>query len=198
MTLIPKDMTPVYKPTIAEGTNAMRWQRAADVDLLPPCNNACPAGLNIQVWLSRAGRPIRRGLGKYMEDNALPATHGRACYHPCESACNRQFLDQPVAVHSLDRLLDDLAIEKGWTIPAGAPTGKRVLVIGAGPAGLSLSCCRDREGRAFSAPVHTAGSEGETNFGSTSVAAPKDVLGDPGVWSNRWVLRFRTAWLRAN
>src|SRR5215468_2588302 len=58
MTLIPKDMTPVYKATIAKGTNAMRWQRAAYVDLLPPCNNACPAGLNIQAWLSlaQAGR----------------------------------------------------------------------------------------------------------------------------------------------
>ena len=78
---------------------------------------------------------LRRGAGryeeawrKYMEENPLPATHGRVCYHPCESACNRQFLDQPVAIHSLDRLLGDLAIEKGWTVPAGAPTGKRVLV----------------------------------------------------------------------
>jgi len=58
MTLVPKDMISVYKATIAKGTNAMRWQRAAYVDLLPPCNNACPAGLNIQAWLSlaQAGR----------------------------------------------------------------------------------------------------------------------------------------------
>jgi formate dehydrogenase (NADP+) beta subunit len=140
MTLIPKDMTPVYKATIAKGTNAMRWQRAAYVNLLPPCNNACPAGLNIQAWLSlaQAGR-YEEAWRKYMEDNPLPAIHGRACYHPCESACNRQFLDQPVAVHSLDRFLGDLALEKGWTAPAGAPTGKRVLVVGAGPAGLSCA-----------------------------------------------------------
>jgi formate dehydrogenase (NADP+) beta subunit len=140
MSLIPKDITPVYKATIAKGTSAVRWQRAAYVDLLPPCNNACPAGLNIQGWLSlaQAGR-YEEAWRKYMEDNPLPAIHGRACYHPCESACNRQFLDQPVAIHSLDRFLGDLAIEKGWTIPAGAPTGKRVLVIGAGPAGLSCA-----------------------------------------------------------
>ena len=50
MTLIPKDLTPVYKATIAKGTNALRWQRATYVDLLPPCNNACPAGLNIQAF----------------------------------------------------------------------------------------------------------------------------------------------------
>jgi formate dehydrogenase (NADP+) beta subunit len=140
MSLIPKDMTPTYKATIAKGTNAMRWQRAAFVDHLPPCNNACPAGLNIQAWLSlaQAGQH-EEAWRKYMEDNPLPSAHGRACYHPCESACNRQYLDQSVAIHSLDRFLGDLALEKGWTIPVGAPTGKRVLVIGAGPAGLSCA-----------------------------------------------------------
>lgn len=140
MTLIPKDMTPVYKATIAKGTNAIRWQQAAYVNLLPPCNHACPAGLNIQAWLSfaQAGQ-YEEAWRTYMEDNPFPAIHGRACYHPCEDACNRQFLDQPVAVHSLDRFLGDLAIEKDWTIQAGAPTGKRVLVIGAGPAGLSCA-----------------------------------------------------------
>src|SRR5262249_5772587 len=140
MTLIPKDMTPVYKATIAKGTNAARWQRAAYVDLLPPCNNACPAGLNIQAWLSlaQAGQ-YEEAWHKYMEENPLPGTHGRACYHPCESGCNRQFLDQPVAIHSIDRFLGDMALEKGWTVPVGAPTGKRVLVVGAGPAGLSCA-----------------------------------------------------------
>ena len=89
MTLIPKDLTPVYKATIAKGTNATRWQAAAYVDLLPPCNNACPAGLNIQAWLAlaQAGR-YEEAWRRYMEDNPLPAVHGRACYHPCESACN--------------------------------------------------------------------------------------------------------------
>ena len=74
-----------------------------------------------------------------MQENPLPGTHGRACYHPCESACNRQFLDSGRLIHSLDRFLGDLANEKGWTIAPGAPTGKRVLVVGAGPAGLSCA-----------------------------------------------------------
>ncbi len=140
MTLIPKDMTPVYKSTIAKGTNATRWQKAAYVDHLPPCNNGCPAGLNIQAWLAlaQAGK-WEDAWRKYMEENPLPGTHGRACYHPCESACNRQFLDQSVAIHSIDRFLGDLALEKGWSIQPGAPTGKRVLVVGAGPAGLSCA-----------------------------------------------------------
>jgi len=140
MSAIPKDMTPVYKATIAKGTGARRWQTAAYVDLLPPCNQACPAGENIQAWLAlaQAGR-YEEAWRKYMEENPLPATHGRACYHPCEDACNRQFLDEAVAIHSLDRFLGDLALEKGWTVPVGPPSGKRVLVVGAGPAGLTCA-----------------------------------------------------------
>ena len=140
MSPVHKDMTAVYSSTIAKGSGAHRWQTPAYVDLLPPCNHACPAGENIQAWLAlaQAGR-YREAWLKYMEENPLPGTHGRACYHPCESACNRQFLDTPVAIHSLDRFLGDLALEQGWTVPVGAPTGKRVLVVGAGPAGLSCA-----------------------------------------------------------
>ena len=137
MSLIPKDMTPVYKATIGKGTGGRRWQRPIYVDHLPPCNNACPAGENIQAWLDLAqAGDYEEAWRKYMEENPLPGTHGRACYHPCESACNRQYLDQPVSIHSLDRFLGDLANEKGWTIRVEPPTGKRVLVVGAGPARL--------------------------------------------------------------
>ena len=178
MTLIPKDMTPVYKATIAKGTGAMRRQRAAYVDLLPPCNNACPAGLNIQAWLSlaQAGR-YEDAWRKYMEDNPLPGIHGRACYHPCESACNRQFIDQPVAVHSLDRFLGDLALERGWTIPAGSPTGKRVLVIGAGPAGLSCAYHLRRLGHEVE--IHDSGEEpgGMMRYGIPAYRLPRDGVG---------------------
>jgi NADPH-dependent glutamate synthase beta subunit-like oxidoreductase len=140
VSLVPKDLTPVYKETIGKGAGARRWQRPLYVDHLPPCNHACPAGENIQAWLALAQEGnYEAAWRKYMEENPLPGTHGRACYHPCESACNRQFLDQAVSIHSLDRFLGDLANEKGWTIAPGPPTGKRVLVVGAGPAGLSCA-----------------------------------------------------------
>ncbi|MBV8592901.1 MAG: FAD-dependent oxidoreductase, partial [Caulobacteraceae bacterium] len=175
MSLIPHDMTPIYKATIAKGTSAQRWQRAAYVDHLPPCNNACPAGENIQAWLAlaQAGN-YAEAWRKYMEENPLPAIHGRACYHPCEGACNRQFLDAPVAVHSLDRFLGDLAIEKGWTVEPGAPTGKRVLVIGAGPAGLSCAYHPRRFGHAVE--IRDAGEEpgGMMRYGIPAYRLPRD------------------------
>ncbi len=114
MSLIPKDLTPIYQATIGKGAGARRWQHPVYVDHLPPCNHACPAGENIQAWLALAqAGDYERAWQKYMDENPLPGTHGRACYHPCESACNRQFLDQAVSIHSLDRFLGDLANEKG-------------------------------------------------------------------------------------
>lgn len=171
----PLDMTPVYKATIAKGTGAARWQRAVFVDHLPPCNNACPAGENIQAWLALAQAGLyAEAWHKYMEENPLPATHGRACYHPCESACNRQFLDQSVAIHSIDRFLGDLAIEKGWMVTPGEPTGKRVLIIGAGPAGLSCAYHLRRFGHAVE--IHDAGEEpgGMIRYGIPAYRLPRD------------------------
>jgi hypothetical protein len=69
MSLIPKDITPVYKATIGKGTSAARWQRPVYVDLLPPCNHACPAGENIQAWLdlAQAGRYEEPGRSTWRE-----------------------------------------------------------------------------------------------------------------------------------
>ncbi|HTI36349.1 MAG TPA: hypothetical protein VL484_02220, partial [Vicinamibacterales bacterium] len=91
MSLVPKDLTPVYKETIGKGAGSRRWQRPLYVDHLPPCNHACPAGENIQAWLALAqAGDYEAAWRKYMEENPLPGTHGRACYHPCEGACNRK------------------------------------------------------------------------------------------------------------
>jgi formate dehydrogenase beta subunit len=177
MGLIPKDLTPVYKATIAKGTNAQRWQRPLFVSLLPPCNHACPAGENIQAWLdlAQAGR-YEEAWQKYMEQNPLPGTHGRACYHPCESACNRQFLDSPVAIHSLDRFLGDLANEKGWQVPVMPSTGKRVLIVGAGPGGLSCAYHLRRMGH--DVVIRDAAPEpgGMMHYGIPQYRLPRDGL----------------------
>jgi len=177
MSLIPPDMTPVYKATIAKGTSAMRWQRPVYVDYLPPCNNNCPAGENIQAWLglAQAGR-YEEAWQKYMEENPLPGTHGRACYHPCESACNRKYLDQPVSIHSLDRFLGDLAIAEGWKVRVGQPTGKRVLVVGAGPGGLSCAYQLMRMGHDVEIRDASPAPGGMMRYGIPAYRLPRDGL----------------------
>jgi NADPH-dependent glutamate synthase beta subunit-like oxidoreductase len=131
VSLVPKDLTPVYNQTIGKGAGAHRWQRPVYVDHLPPCNHACPAGENIQAWLALAqAGDYELAWRTYMEENPLPGTHGRACYHPCESACNRQFLDSAVSIHSLDRFLGDLANpEPGGMMHYGIPAYRLRFVV---------------------------------------------------------------------
>ena len=93
----------------------VRQERPLYVDLLPPCNAGCPAGENIQAWLAFAETgDHERAWRQLTADNPMPAIHGRVCYHPCESVCNRASLDSAVSIHSVERFLGDLALERGW------------------------------------------------------------------------------------
>jgi NADPH-dependent glutamate synthase beta subunit-like oxidoreductase len=145
-----KDMTPVVDLTSEKGAGPFRTRRPVYVDLLPPCDNACPAGEHIQAWLAlaQAGK-FRAAWETLVRDNPLPAVHGRVCYHPCESACNREALDATVNIHAVERFLGDLAAAQNWTFPINArPSGKRILVVGAGPSGLSAGYHLARYGHA--------------------------------------------------
>jgi NADPH-dependent glutamate synthase beta subunit-like oxidoreductase len=123
------------------GTGPVRLQQPIYVNSLPPCNHACPAGEDIQGWLDKAQAGAFEAAWRLLvRDNPLPAVHGRVCYHPCESACNRSHVDDAVSIHAVERFLGDLAIEHGWVPLVDAePTGRSVLVIGAGPSGLSAA-----------------------------------------------------------
>ena len=125
----------------ARGTGPVRTQRPLYVDLLPPCNNACPAGENIQGWLAAAqAGNYQKAWQVLMEDNPMPSVHGRVCYHPCQNACNRSQVDSSVNIHAMERFLGDRAIHEGWPMPKAEPdSGRRVLVVGAGPSGLSAA-----------------------------------------------------------
>jgi formate dehydrogenase beta subunit len=151
--------------------------RPVYVDRLPPCNGACPAGENIQEWLYLAQQQrYEEAWRVIVRDNPLPAIHGRCCYHPCEDACNRKQYDQPVSVHAVERFLGDLAIREGWSVTAAPPSGKRVLVIGSGPCGLSAAYHLARLGHAVT--VHEAGAKlgGMMRYGIPEYRLPRDVL----------------------
>jgi len=142
MSTKPHDLTP--SPNLkehAQGTGPQRSRRPIYSDFLPPCNRACPAGENIQAWIAHAqAGDYEAAFQQLAEDCPFPGIMGRICVHPCETGCNRTHIDTTVGIHSIERYIGDLAIEKGWQIQFQAkPTGKRVLVIGAGPAGLSAA-----------------------------------------------------------
>ncbi|MBK7405677.1 MAG: NAD(P)-binding protein [Phycisphaerales bacterium] len=127
--------------SLANKTGSWRTERPMYVDRLPPCNASCPSGENIQRWLFLAEEGDYEGAWReIMVNNPLPAIMGRVCYHPCEGGCNRAQLDHPVGIHAVERFLGDEAIRRGWRVEVGSPpTGKRVLIVGAGPSGLSCA-----------------------------------------------------------
>ena len=127
--------------SLANKTGAWRTNRPLYVDRLPPCNHACPAGENIQGWLYHAESGDYEAAWRALtEDNPLAAVMGRVCYHPCETSCNRGKLDETVGINSVERFLGDEAIKRGWKFaPPKAESGKRVLIVGAGPSGLSAA-----------------------------------------------------------
>jgi len=97
--------------SLANRTGSWRTERPVYVDRLPPCNNACPAGENIQKWLYHAeSGDYETAWRTLTQDNPLPAVMGRVCYHPCEGACNRAQIDEAVGINSVERFLGDTAI----------------------------------------------------------------------------------------
>src|SRR5579864_4180734 len=110
-------------------------------DKLPPCNNACGTNEKIQGYLDLVKR------GKYVdayalikEDMPFPSVTGRVCYHPCEQACNRGQYDEAISIRAVERFLGDLGQAlKHDVVKPGTPNGKKVAVIGSGPAGHSAA-----------------------------------------------------------
>src|SRR3954451_4695069 len=164
--------------SLANKTGSWRTERPVYVRKQPPCSGNCPAGENVQEWLYHAEEgAYERAWRVIMEDNPFPAVMGRVCYHPCETACNRGQLDEAVGINSVERFLGDHAIEQGWTVePLAPPSGKRVLVVGAGPSGLSAAYHLTRLGHTVE--VHDAGPRagGMMRFGIPRYRLPREVL----------------------
>ena len=174
-----KDMTQRADLTRhGRGTGALRTRRPAYVDFLPPCNDACPAGENIQAWLALAqSGDFEAAWRELVSNNPMPSIHGRVCYHPCEDVCNRAFTDSPVSIHAVERFLGDLALEKDWQFDKpSTTTGKKILIIGAGPSGLSAAYQMVRMGHEVE--IREAGpvAGGMIHFGIPAYRMPRDEL----------------------
>ncbi|HYA68526.1 MAG TPA: NAD(P)-binding protein [Acidimicrobiales bacterium] len=166
--------------SLANKTGAWRVERPVYVDRLPPCNDACPAGENIQGWLYRAEEGDYEGAWlTLVEDNPMPAVMGRVCFHPCETACNRGQVDEAVGINAVERFLGDMANERGWRVPpdAIAPSSRRsVLVVGSGPAGLSAAYHLCRLGHAVTIRESSPLPGGMLRYGIPRYRLPRDVV----------------------
>jgi len=164
--------------SLANHTGSWRTVRPVYVDRLPPCNDACPSGENIQGWLFHAeSGDYEKAWRLLTEANPLPACMGRVCYHPCETACNRAQLDECVGVNAIERFIGDESLKHGWKFrSATKSTGMRVLVVGAGPSGLSAAYQLARVGHTVT--IREAGplAGGMMRFGIPKYRLPREVL----------------------
>ena len=178
MTRLPFAITLEVGSSHANRTGSWRVERPVYVDRLPPCNNACPAGENIQKWLYDAeSGSYETAWRQLVVDNPFPAIMGRICYHPCESACNRAQVDEAVGINAIERFLGDLAIERGWSLPyPGVETNKRVLVVGGGPSGLSVAYHLRQLGHQVQLVDASEKLGGMMRYGIPAYRLPREVL----------------------
>jgi NADPH-dependent glutamate synthase beta subunit-like oxidoreductase len=164
--------------SLANKTGSWRTERPVYVDRLPPCNAQCPAGEDIQGWLYDAESGEYEQAWRHLtRDNPFPATMGRVCYHTCESKCNRGKLDQAVGINSVEHFLGDEAIKRGWQFePPKSESGKHVLIVGAGPSGMSAAYHLRRLGHRVTVKEAGPLMGGMMRFGIPKYRLPRDVL----------------------
>ncbi len=119
-------------------------------DVPSPCRGACPVDGHIAEWIGQIrDGDMHKAWLTLVANNPFPAVIGRVCHHPCQSVCNRSELDETVSIRSLERHVGDHAIAQGWRLPAPGPaTGRKVAIVGGGPAGLSAAWQLMRRGHA--------------------------------------------------
>jgi formate dehydrogenase (NADP+) beta subunit len=143
-----------------------------------PCKAACPAGINIPLYVYLAGE------GKYQESLAIvrekvpfPASLGRVCIHPCEQACRREALTDPISIKFLKRFVADrdMGFWKDYVSKKPA-TGKKVAIVGAGPAGLTAGYYLAKAGHTVTVFEQFSVAGGMMRVGIPDYRLPPDVL----------------------
>ena len=189
-TLLPACSTRVTNGMVVEtGSPEVRQSRRAALELLlsdhyadcvGPCQLSCPADIDIQGYIALAA------IGKYKdaialikENNPLPSVCGRVCTRPCEvKGCRRTLLDEAVGIDYIKRYVSDLDLNSPdvYRPVVAPPNGRRVAVVGAGPAGLSAAYYLAIEGYAVQVFEGQPEPGGMLRYGIPEYRLPKDVL----------------------
>lgn len=143
-----------------------------------PCHLACPVNGDIAEWIGRARDGDLRGAWEILtRHNPFPAIAGRICHHPCEAACNRAFMDEPLAICALERHVGDAALANDWSFaPPTSSRAEHVGIVGGGPSGLSAAFHLRRLG--YGVTLYEAKAElgGVMRYGIPPYRLPRSVL----------------------
>ncbi len=148
-------------------------------DCKAPCSLACPAGTDCQGYVGLIANGEKAEATKVIKSRIpMPASIGRVCPHPCEAACRRQMVEEPVAIAALKAYAadKDLAADVQYTPEVLAPTGKRVAVIGGGPGGLSAAYYLALKGHSVTVYDMMPKMGGMLRYGIPQYRLPKEVL----------------------
>ena len=151
----------------------------------PPCQGSCPSGEDIRGWLAIVRQmekpPVDMEWQEYAfrrstTANPFPSMMGRVCPAPCQDGCNRNEVDDFVGFNSVEQYIGDTALEKGYAFEPGPSTGKKVAVIGGGPAGLSAAYQLRLKGHAVTVYESLSDLGGMMRFGIPNYRIPRDKL----------------------
>ncbi|MGB9975497.1 NAD(P)-binding protein [Thermovenabulum sp.] len=148
-------------------------------DCRPPCQQACPARTDCQGYVGLiANGQYEEAVKLIKEQLPLPASIGRVCPHPCEDACRRQLLEEPVAIAWLKRFVADvdLSLDSPYMPEIDPPTGKKVAIVGGGPAGLSAAYYLAKAGHKVVIYEAMEKLGGMLRYGIPQYRLPKEVL----------------------
>jgi len=193
-----RKMAPSCSTTAAEGmvvqtqSDKVRAMRHLYLELLlsdhnsfctPPCRDACPTHIKIPQFLDFiAHKDYKNGVRKLREDLPFPSILGRVCPRPCEGPCRRQLVEHPITICWLHRFMGDQCLEEQQTgelllpVEPKADTGKRIAIVGGGPAGLSAAFYARLEGHSVKIFEALPKPGGMLRYGIPSYRLPRDLL----------------------
>jgi len=158
-------------------TGSWRYLRPFYSNMVPPCNNACPAGNDVEFFIRLIQKKEYEKAWEVLKfENPFPGICGRICFHPCENACNRQHLDQSVSISLLERFAADRGHGSKRIEKLGEDTGKKVAVVGAGPSGLTCAWFLSRMGHRVIVFEADEQPGGIMRYGIPEYRLPKDIL----------------------
>jgi NADPH-dependent glutamate synthase beta subunit-like oxidoreductase len=159
-------------------TGSWRYYRPVHEEKMPPCNNACPAGNNIQGFISLIrDEKLLDAWRLIKETSPLPGVCGRVCPHPCEQECNRGKYDEAMSIHALERLVADYAFREKVSEKLGVSPGKeRVAIVGSGPAGLSCAYFLTKDGYQVTVFESLPAMGGMLRVGIPKYRLPREIL----------------------